>query len=82
MNIQELYSLYKYISDWLREENADYLPDENAVMNLYLEMLHGTSNRKDFLIYAIQDMLDYVKVNNVKEVKSMLIVKFNRLYTN
>ena len=81
-NIQELYSLYNYVSDRLREENTDYLPDENAVMNLYLGMLHGQVSRKDFLIQAIKDMLDYVKVNNIKEVKSLLLVKFNRLYGN
>lgn len=80
MNIEELYSLYNYISERLMEENTSYLPDENAVMNLYLQMIHGQANRKDFLICAINDMLDYVKVNNIKEVKSLLMVKFNRIY--
>lgn len=80
MSIEELYSLYKCISKKLRDENMDYSPEENAMMNLYLMAIHGCATRRDFLIYAIQDMLNFIKVNNIKEIQNTLIVKFNQTY--
>ena len=81
MNTNELYSLYKYLSNCLiNNKNADYVPDENAVMRLYIQIIHGEAKRKDFLIHAIKDMMNYIKENNIKEVNSILMVKFNRIY--
>lgn len=78
MNVTELYSLYKYMSGCL--EDMDYLVYETGVLNLYNKMLNGEANRKDFLIFAIQDMMDYIKKNNIEGVKSTLMIRFNRIY--
>lgn len=78
MNVAELYGLYQYISGRLVDSN--YLVYETGVLNLYDKMLNGAANRKDFLIFAIQDMLEYIKENNIEGVKSTLMVKFNRIY--
>lgn len=78
MNVAELYGLYQYISRRLVDSN--YLVYETGVLNLYDRMLNGEANRKDFLIFAIQDMLEYIKENNIEGVKSTLMVKFNRIY--
>lgn len=78
MNISELYGLYQYISG--RLEDSDYLVYETGVLNLYDKMLNGEANRKDFLIFAIQDMMDYIKKNNIEGVKSTLMIRFNRIY--
>lgn len=80
MNITELYRLYNYIEERLDDINASYLVYEPAVLDLYRKMLEGKANRKDFLIFAIKDMLSYVKENNIEEVKSTAIVRFNRIY--
>lgn len=81
MNVAELYHLYKYISEQLNEnENTDYLVYEPAVIDLYDKMLNGEVNRKDFLIFAIGDMLDYIKKNNIEGIKSTAILRFNRIY--
>lgn len=83
MNIEELHRLYKYISDRLEEdESAGYLVYEPTVLDLYHKILDGEASRKDFLIFAIRDMLSYIKENNIEGVKSTLMVKFNRLYGN
>lgn len=81
MNVAELYRLYNYISEQLNEnENTDYLVYEPAVIDLYDKMLNGEVNRKDFLIFAIGDMLDYIKTNNIEGIKSTAILRFNRIY--
>lgn len=80
MNISELYYLYKYISEQLEEKNTDYMVYENGVLELYEKMLNGEANRKDFLIFAINDMLDYIKKNNIEGIKSTAILRFNRIY--
>ena len=81
MNIAELYHLYKYISERLEENgDAEYLVYEPAVLDLYKKMLDGNATRKDFLVFAIKDMLDYVKANNIEGVKCTAMVKFDRIY--
>jgi len=81
MNVAELYRLYQYISEQLNEDgHTDYLVYEPAVIDLYEKMLNGEANRKDFLVFAITDMLDYIKKNNIEGIKSTAILRFNRIY--
>lgn len=81
MTVKELYDLYIYISGQLEENNAiDYLVYEPGALELYEKMLNGEANRKDFLVFAIKDMLSYIKENNIENIKSTRIVKFNRLF--
>ena len=80
MNISELYRLYKYISEQLEDKNTDYMVYENGVLDLYEKILNGEANRKDFLIFAISDMLSYIKENNIDGIKSTAIIRFNRIY--
>lgn len=80
MNIAELHHLYNYIAGRLDDAGVNYLVYEPGVLDLYNKILNGEAGRKDFLIFAIRDMLDCVKENNVEGVKSTLLVRFERLY--
>lgn len=82
MTIAELYSLYTYILARLdNEENDDiYLPDENAIMNLYYKIIHGQASRKDFLVQAVRDMLSFADQNNIQGLKGTLLTKFRKTY--
>ena len=81
MNVAELYRLYQYISERLDEdEHANYLVYEPAVIDLYEKMLNGEACRKDFLVFAISDMLDYIQKNNIDGIKSTAILRFKRIY--
>lgn len=78
MTLNELYSLYQYLSKQL--ENTAYMVYETGVLDLYEKVLHGKASRKNFLIFAIKDMLAFVRENNIEGVKSTSMVRFNRLY--
>lgn len=92
MTIQELYGLYNYLNrvienyymdEMTKGNNFDaepYLVNENMVLNLYHEILHGEATRKDFLISAIKDMIYYMEKNDIQEAKSTLLLKFKRIY--
>lgn len=78
MNLNELYGLYQSLNKHLQEHN--YTVDENGILTLYYEMVNGKSSRKDFLIFAIKDMLFYINSNNIDNIKSTLMLKFKRIY--
>ena len=77
MTINELYSVYQYISNQL--EDTDYVVFESGVLKLFDDILNGKASRKDTLIFAIKDMLEYAEENNVV-LKSSLIIRFKRVY--
>ena len=79
MNISELYSLYQRLHE-IVDEDDNYFIDENGIWKLYNEILHGEAGRKDCLIYAICDMLLYIKRNNIEKPKSTLLWRFERIY--
>lgn len=92
MGIQELYYLYNYLDkiiiddeEWKINEGIfieTYMPDEYGIWQLYRKIIEGEATRKDFLIFAIKDMIDYIDKNNitVSGTKSTFILKFKRLY--
>lgn len=82
MNISELYRLYTYIYQQLEEQDAGYMVYENGVLDLYEKMLNGDVGRKDFLIFAITDMLGYIEKNHIDGIRSTAILRFNRIYKN
>ena len=77
MNVAELYGLYQYISRRLVDSN--YLVNETGVLNLYDRMLNGEANRKDFLIFAIQDMLESTSASAVTKLplREMWVIWFS-----
>lgn len=80
MNVKELYGLYQYLDTALQKHT--YTVYEYGVLTLYQKMLHGEVSRKDFLIFAIKDMMSYIEDNEIKDIKSTLMVKFRRVYIN
>lgn len=86
MNLQELYALYISLNSIIENyymDNIDfdpYLEDENIILSLYHQILHGKVTRKDFLVFSVKDMLYYLKSNNLDKPKSSLLVKFERIY--
>lgn len=81
LNIAELHHLYTYLKDRLDElEFCNYSIDENGLYQLSMEILNGESTRKDLLIFAIKDMLEYIDKNEIKGIASTLMVSFKRIY--
>lgn len=90
MNLNELYSLYNYLNRTIENfyidnmtNNTDidpYLENENMVLDLYHQILHGKATRKDFLISSIKDMVYYIDKNQIKGVYSTLLFRFRNKY--
>ncbi len=85
LNIQELHSIYESLENYILSLNNPKMDSyevwESGVMDLYYKILCGKVTRKDFLIFAITDMLGYLKKNNIPEPKNTLLFKFEMRYT-
>jgi hypothetical protein len=86
MTVQELHFLYtklKNIVETAEEEcllENSYCVQEPGVLKLYDGILEGTVSRKDFLIFAIHDLLVFINENNIENSKSTLLVTYKRCY--
>lgn len=86
MTVQELYNLYRRLIHLVEEieeydKNIDtYDVHEPGVLDLYEKMLEGEVTRKDFLIFAIKDILPYVEENYFQAFISPAVQKFKRYY--
>lgn len=78
MNLNELHGLCQYLEAFLQD--YDYEVYEEGVLTLYYQILKGSASRKDFLIFAIKDMVSYIESEQIPGAKSLLLCKFKRIY--
>ncbi len=66
MTVEHLYNLYKYLEEKVYYSDFSYDVYEPGVLDLYNKLLHGEVGRRNFLVFAIKDILDCLENKNLQ----------------